>query len=133
MAGLNDIDSWLTTDEFKGLYELARPLAIGVNWRGIPCHMIRMSFNGCRAEVSTILLRSPSKKKTSSPSSKELWAWTLTSDSIAPCSIRDVIQLEECTKDRMFCASIVYSISRLNAPSSRLRFLLARARSLSQC
>lgn len=84
------------------------------------------------------LLRSPSKNRQissssiESPSIKELWAWTLSSDAVAPCSIRDVFQLEECTKDRMFCASIV-SISRLSVPSSRLRFLLAGAGSLSQC
>ena len=69
-----------------------------------------------RAEVSTILLRSPSKNRHSSsssvdsPSIKEIWAWTLTSDAIAACSIRDVFQLKENTKDRMFCSDRISRI-----------------------
>jgi hypothetical protein len=63
-----------------------------------------------RAEASTILLRSPSKNRqfsVESPSIKEIWVWTLTSDAVAPCSVRDVLQLKENTKDRM-CFSIAY-------------------------
>ncbi|KAF8800619.1 hypothetical protein BYT27DRAFT_7199774, partial [Phlegmacium glaucopus] len=55
------------------------------------------------AETSTVLLLSPSKTRhissVVSPSIKEIWAWTLTSDAIASCSIRDVLQLRENEKD----------------------------------
>lgn len=66
-----------------------------------------------RSETSTILLLSPSKNRHISsssvklPSIKEIWAWTLTSDATASCSIRDVLQLKENAKDRMFCTSDV--------------------------
>ena len=75
---------------------------------------------------ATIPFSKVSSSSKDSPTIKELWAWTLTSDAIAPCSIRDVIQLEECTMDRTFFVSSVYSICRLNVCQDYDFFWLGR-------
>ncbi|TFK32015.1 hypothetical protein BDQ12DRAFT_617837 [Crucibulum laeve] len=49
----------------------------------------------------SVIQLSPSKRRCLSdegcrkPTTQELWAWTLTPDAVAPCSLRDVLQMKE--------------------------------------